>query len=76
VYADRLEWMPIHRQARFRFRRCTPACFRDSLYPLREARDGVSPVAVAQQVDFLVRIPYPNEAIRTCMDLWIDGVMC
>ena len=41
-----------------------------------EAGGGVSPVTVASQVRFLVRIRCPNEAIRTRMYLCIDEVTC
>jgi len=40
----------------------------------QEAGDAISPVIAAPQVRFLVRMRYSNEAIRTCMDLCIDGV--
>ncbi len=40
-----------------------------------EARGGVSPLTPAPQVRFLVRMTYPDEAIRTCMHLCTDAVM-
>jgi len=39
-----------------------------------EPRDGASPVTAPPRVRFLVRMTYPNEAVRTRMYLYIDGV--
>ena len=39
-----------------------------------EPRRAVGPGTAPPQVRFLVRMTYPNEAIRTRMDLCIDGV--